>query len=70
MKPGVVPKPTVNYLCNFEQIYRQIGEEPPPDARPLVNWNDQQAWINSLSAEELGVVRSLTGLSLVQNPGG
>jgi hypothetical protein len=70
MKPGVVPKPTVNYLCNFEQIYRQIGEEPPPDAKPLVNWNDQQAWINSLSAEELGVVRSLTGLGLVQNPGG
>jgi hypothetical protein len=65
-----VPKPTVNYLCNFEDIYRQIGEEPPPGARPLVNWSNQQIWINSLSPDELGVVRSLTGLVLVQDPGG
>jgi hypothetical protein len=70
MTQAVVPKPTVNYLCNFEHIYRHIGEEPPPGARPLVNWNNQQTWINSLSPDELDLVRSLTGLALVQNPVG
>lgn len=68
LTPAVVPKPTVNYLCNFEHIYRHLGEEPPPGARGLVDWNNQQAWINSLSPDELGLVRSLTGLGLVQNP--
>jgi hypothetical protein len=64
---GVVPKPTVNYFCNFEHIYREIGEQPPPGAKPILNWKNQQAWIKSLSPDELGLVRSLTGLGLVQN---
>jgi hypothetical protein len=67
---GVVPKPTVNYFCNFEHIYREIGEQPPPGAKPILNWKNQQAWINSLSPDELGLVRSLTGLGLVQDAGG
>jgi glycosyltransferase involved in cell wall biosynthesis len=64
--PAVVPRPTVNYLCMFEQLYRDNGEEPPPGAKPLLNWQDVQAWINGLTPAELDHVRSLTGLQLFQ----
>jgi hypothetical protein len=66
LAPAVVPKPTVNYLCMFESVYREKGEEPPPGAKPSLNWDKRQAWLNGLSPEELGVVRSLTGLNLQQ----
>jgi hypothetical protein len=64
--PAVVPKATVNYHCMFEQVYRDQGEEPPPGAKPTLNWNNRQAWINTLSPDDLSLVRSLTGLNLPQ----
>ena len=57
------------YFCNFEHIYREIGEQPPPAAKPIWDWKNQQAWIHSLSPDELDLVRSLTDLCLVQNAG-
>jgi cellulose synthase/poly-beta-1,6-N-acetylglucosamine synthase-like glycosyltransferase len=67
-KPAVVALPTVNYLCMIEQVYRQHGETPPPGARPTLNWHDRQAWLNSLSTEDLLLVKLLTGLDLKKRP--
>ncbi len=66
--PAIVPKPTVNYLCMFEQVYLEKGEMPPPGAKPSLNWNTRQAWLNTLSEQELALVRTLTGLQLQQEP--
>ncbi len=67
-KPAVVPHPTVNYLCMMEHIYRQHGEVPPPGAKPSLDWHDRQAWLNTLSPEDLLLVKLLTGLDLQQRP--
>jgi hypothetical protein len=67
LTPAVVPKPTLNYLCMFEQVYRDQGEVPPPGAKPSLNWSNRQAWINSLSPDDLGLARLLTGLNLMQD---
>lgn len=64
--PAIVPKPTINYLCMFEQVYRARGEEPPPGAKPSVDWRNQQAWIDALSPAELDLARALSGLALPQ----
>jgi hypothetical protein len=67
-KPAVVPKPTVNYLCMTEQIYLQLGEVPPPGAKPTLDWRDRQAWLDKLPPEELALVKLLTGLDFQQQP--
>jgi hypothetical protein len=67
LAPAVVPKPTVNYLCMFEQVYRDKGEVPPVGAKPSLDWSNRQAWLNALSPDDLGLVRSLTGLNLNQD---
>ena len=67
LAPAVVHKPTVNYLCMFEKVYLDRGEVPPVGAKPTLNWNNRQAWINTLSPEDLGLVRLLTGLNLTQD---
>lgn len=64
--PAVVSKPTVNYLCMIEQVYRAQGEEPPPGAKPSLQWKDRQAWIDSRTPEEMILVKLLTGLDLQQ----
>jgi glycosyltransferase involved in cell wall biosynthesis len=64
--PAVVPEPTVNYLCMFENIYRLLGEEPPPGAKPMLQWQDLQDWLNRLTPPELDRVRALTGVPLSQ----
>jgi hypothetical protein len=66
LAPAVVPKATVNYLCMFEQVYRDKGEVPPAGAKPTLNWGNRQAWLNGLSPDEIALVRSLTGLNLQQ----
>ena len=66
LTPAIIPKATVNYLCMFEQVYRDKGEEPPVGAKPSLSWSNRQAWLNGLSPDELALVRSLTGLNLQQ----
>ena len=68
LAPAVVPKPTVNYTCMFEQVYRDQNEVPPPGAKPTLDWNNRQAWINTLSPDDLNLVKLLTGLNLTQEP--
>ena len=67
---GVRPTPTlhatVNYLCMFETVYRDIGEEPPPGAKPILQWPMRQAWLDGLTADQLAHVRALVGLNLPQ----
>jgi hypothetical protein len=60
--------PTVNYLCLVEQIYLGRGETPPPNAKPVLNWAERQAWLNGLSPEALAHVSALAGLRLPQIP--
>ena len=67
-QPAVVPKPTVNYLCMIDEIYRQLGEEPPLGAKSTLDWRDRQKWINNLPQEELNLVKLLTGLDFQRLP--
>ena len=62
--PAIVEKRTVNYVCLFENIYRSIGETPVPGAKPPVDWNHAQSWLDSLTPEQFLVTQTLTGLHL------
>ena len=68
VKPVPMDRPTVNYQCMFEHIYRQLGEAPPAQAKPVLDWAVEQAWINALPPDKLAAVRSLVGLELPQLP--
>jgi glycosyltransferase involved in cell wall biosynthesis len=58
--------PTVKYLCLFEPLYRAIGEPPPPNAKPGVDWRPAIEWLKRLSPEDRLAVDRLAGLSLSQ----
>jgi len=62
----VAHKTTINYLCLFEGLYRAAGEEPPPGAKPGVDWRPAIAWLKALSPEDLALVDPLSGLTLSQ----
>jgi hypothetical protein len=66
LKPACVPTPTVNYLCLFDTVYRELGEEPPAEAKPIISWEDNQAWIDSLSPIDLARICNLVGMRLFQ----
>lgn len=66
LKPAIVPKPTVNYLCMMDHVYIKYGEEPPPGARSTTEWSVCQAWLNGLSPEAFLQVKLLTQLNLFQ----
>ncbi|MFV3129919.1 glycosyltransferase family 2 protein [Niveispirillum sp. KHB5.9] len=55
---------TVNYTYMFESVYREIGEEPPPGAKPPVSWDQTQEWLATLTPEEIVLARRGTGLHL------
>lgn len=66
LPPTPTPRATVNYLCMFENVYRDHGEIPPPGAKPVLQWAMRQAWIDELTPEQLAHVRALVGLNLPQ----
>jgi hypothetical protein len=61
MRPGHCAEVTVNYECLWESIYRAAGEAPPPGAKPDIDSAPIQAWINSLSVEQVNTAQRLCG---------
>jgi hypothetical protein len=61
---AVAPRPTVNYLCLFREIYLLNGETPPPEAKPNVQPAHLQRWLDARSPEEHARIKQLTGLDL------
>lgn len=62
--PTVTDRKTVNYACLFAALYRNLGEAPPPGAKPNVDWGPALAWLLQRSAQELPVIDELSGLAL------
>lgn len=57
-------KPTVNYCCMWESLYRSVGEEPPPGAKPNIDSGTILAWYRALPEPERRRVTDLCGTSL------
>lgn len=49
---AIVDRPTVNYHCLWESLYRFAGEPPPPDAKPNVDPAPIDRWLRSLTPTE------------------
>ena len=62
--PALVTAHTVKYLCLFESLYRALGEAPPPDAKPGVDWRPAIDWLRRLGLEDRRLVDQLAGLTL------
>ena len=57
----VVNRPTVNYHCLWESIYRAVGETPPPGCKPDTDSESVQAWLRSLDDRQLEIASRLIG---------
>jgi hypothetical protein len=58
-------RPTVNYLCGWESLYRAIGEAPPPETKPNIDATKVEHWLRSLDRRELEIAGRLTGVSFL-----
>lgn len=63
LRGTMTPRPTVNYLCTWRNIYEEIGETPPATAKDLVVTGLRQ-WADRLLPEDLLTVRRLAGCDL------
>lgn len=63
---GSVDRPTVNYACLWEYVYRAAGEPPPAGAKPSLNATAIEAWLQSCSDRELEIASRLAGIRLVR----
>jgi hypothetical protein len=61
---AVARKPTVNYLCLWESVYRQLEEVPPEEAKPNLDQGKVYAWLNSLDERQFEIVNRLCGVRL------
>ena len=59
-----VERPTVNYRCLWEYVYRAAGEPPPPGAKPSLDASAIEAWLRSRSDRELEIASRLAGVRL------
>jgi hypothetical protein len=58
-------KATVNYTCQYEALYRAIGEEPPPGAKKTVDIRPVYEWLRDLEPRERNLVALRCGVDLV-----
>lgn len=56
--------PTVNYHCIWEVIYRMLGEEPPPGAKPNIDPTPIYRWWLALAAREREIAVRRAGVPL------
>ena len=63
LRGAMTPRPTVNYLCTWRNIYEEIGETPPPTAKDLVT-TGLHRWAARLQPDDLQAVRRLAGCDL------
>ena len=62
LRAAIVPLKTVNYHCMWENIYRAIGEAPPPGAKPSVDGGAVNKYLRGLSDREFKLVSNLSGV--------
>jgi hypothetical protein len=53
--------PTVNYLNMWSHLYEELGEAPPPGAKPPFDGAEVTAWIKSLSPRDNEIAGRLAG---------
>ena len=56
-----IDRVTVNYLCTWASLFRQVGEDPPAYAKPNVDPTPAIEWWKSARAEADGIVDRLIG---------
>lgn len=52
LKAVVMDRPTVNYHCLWESVYRIAGEAPPPGAKPNIDTSPISLWLSGLTPTE------------------
>jgi glycosyltransferase involved in cell wall biosynthesis len=57
-------EPTVNYLCTWADVYRVVGETPPPFAKQGLPTERLLAWVKRLQPADLAHVQRLSGCNL------
>ena len=65
LRLGHVLKPTVNFTCQYQALYRAIGEAPPPGAKPNVDVRAICGWLIGLSERRRRLVALQCGVDLV-----
>lgn len=65
LKLGCVQSATVNYTCQYETLYRALGEVPPPGAKPNVDVMPICRWLLGLSERDRRRVALQCGVDLV-----
>jgi Glycosyl transferase family 2 len=63
-----VPRPTVNYHCLWEWMYRALGETPPIDAKPSLDIDKPGRWLRSLDRRDYEIAARLLGISVIPVP--
>jgi hypothetical protein len=56
--------PTVNYQNMWSHLYEELGETPPPGAKPPFDGAEVTGWIKSLSPRESEIAGRLAGFLL------
>lgn len=62
LKVAVLTRPSVDYHCLWDPIYRAIGETPPEGSKPAADQSSADRWLGSLSHRDKVIVSRLTGL--------
>lgn len=52
----------VNYLCTWADVYRLVGETPPPYAKSQLPVGRLRQWLDRLSPEDFQLVHRLSGV--------
>jgi hypothetical protein len=53
LRSAVVQQPTVYYECLWSSVYQQLGEAPPPNAKPNPDFSAISSWLHSLTDVDL-----------------
>ncbi len=53
--------PTLNYLCTWADVYRAVGETPPPYAKSALPAARLGEWLGRLSSQDFDIVQRLSG---------
>jgi glycosyltransferase involved in cell wall biosynthesis len=64
LRPAFVKDPTVFYECLWSEIYRSVGEVPPPNAKPSVDPVPIYAWLDTLPDRELTIANRRSGVAV------
>lgn len=61
LREGQTKLKTVHYLCGWADVYRAVGEEPPPFAKGSLPLKEISEWMRGLSESERVLLERLSG---------